>query len=130
VGDTEATAQVDRRQVDVLDALPRVETGREDRVVVGRGDAGVVEEDVDAPEDLVGLVVHRHDALLVGDVHLDEEAVDLVGDLGAVHVIEVGDDDARALGGERRAVARPMPLAAPVMTATLLSRRPIIPPLR
>ena len=48
VRDGVLAAQIDRREVDPLDALPRLEPGVEDGVVVGRADAGVVAADVDA----------------------------------------------------------------------------------
>jgi hypothetical protein len=51
-------AEVDGLEVDVLDALPGVHLRLQDRVVVRRGDAGVVEEDVDAAEVLRRLPVH------------------------------------------------------------------------
>ena len=48
VRDDRLAAQVDAGQVDLLHPPPGVEAGVQDRVVVGRGDAGVVERDVDA----------------------------------------------------------------------------------
>ena len=46
VRDRGLAAEVDRGQVDLLHPAPGVEAGGEDRVVVRRGDAGVVERDV------------------------------------------------------------------------------------
>jgi hypothetical protein len=47
VGDGLLAAQVDRGEVDLLDTAPRVQAGGQDRVVLRRGDARVVERDVD-----------------------------------------------------------------------------------
>src|SRR5918997_1558224 len=51
-------AEVDGLEVDALDPLPGVHLRLQDRVVVRRAYAGVVEEDVHAPEVLRRLPVH------------------------------------------------------------------------
>ena len=47
VRDDRLQHRVDRGEVHPLDAVPRLDARDEDRVVVGRADAGVVERDVD-----------------------------------------------------------------------------------
>ena len=60
------------------------------------------------------------DLVLVGDIHLDEESVDL-GSLPAspVSALKSPITTVAPSAANRRAVARPMPLAPPVITATL-----------
>ncbi len=93
-------AQVDAGEVDLLDALPGVQAGGEDGVVVGRGDARVVEGDVEPAVLVDGPLEERAHRLLVGDVGLDEQAADLVGGLGPGLGVEVDADHLGALGGE------------------------------
>ena len=50
VGDAVLAAQEHAAQVHLLHALPRLERRVEHRAVVAGGDAGVVEQHVDAPE--------------------------------------------------------------------------------
>src|SRR5918998_2309898 len=100
VRDAVLAAEVDRLQVHVLDPLPGVQLRLQDRVVVRRGDAGVVEQDVDPAEAPGGLPVHGLHVFGVGDVGVDVEAVYLRGGLPARLVREVGYADARALLGE------------------------------
>ena len=76
VRDPELAAQVDRRQVDLLDPLPGVDAGVEDGVVIGRADPGVVAADVDPPEALGHRLVQGLDRGGGRHVHLDEHAVD------------------------------------------------------
>ena len=73
VRDAVLAAEEDAAQVDVLDPLPGLERGVEHRGVVGRVDAGVVEEHVDAAHLLARLAVHVADLLLVGDVGRDRQ---------------------------------------------------------
>jgi GMP synthase-like glutamine amidotransferase len=87
-------AEEDPAQVDVLDPLPGLERGVEDRLVVGRVDPGVVHQDVDPAHLLADPGVGVADLVLVGDVGLDRE---LALGLG----LEVDADDARALGREQ-----------------------------
>ena len=79
VGDGGLAAQVDGGEVDLLDALPGLQAGGEDGVVVGRRDARVVEGDVDAAVGVVRRLEQRLDLLGVGDVDLYEDAADLLG---------------------------------------------------
>ena len=67
----------------------------------------------------------RDHGLLVGDVDRDGERTaravsrdELGGDLLGAVGVQVGDDDVRAALASSRAVARPIPLAPPVTTAT------------
>jgi hypothetical protein len=96
-------AEEDAAQVDVLDALPGLEVGLQDRAVVGGVDAGVVHQHVDATELLAGLGEGGADLLLVGDVGSDRQRPDRL--LG----VEVDADDRGTLGGEeaRRGGADP-----------------------
>jgi hypothetical protein len=93
VWDAVLAAQEDAAQVDLLHALPDLERGVEHRAVVGRVDAGVVEQHVDAAEAPVRLAVHGGDGLLVADIGHDRQ----------VHAADVGQVDAHdpsALLGE------------------------------
>lgn len=76
------------------------EAGGEDRVVVGRGDARVVEGDVDAAVGVVRRPEQRFDLFGVGDVDPDEGAADLVGRGAARGLVDVAADDMGAFGGE------------------------------
>ena len=94
-------AQVHRGQVDPLHPFPRVHAGGEDRVVVGRRDARVVEGDVDASR------TRRRRAGRASvtcsssaDVDLDEQTPGLGRGLLARGGIEIGAHDARTLRGE------------------------------
>ena len=100
VGDGGLAAQVDGGEVDLLDALPGLQAGVQDRVVVGRRDARVVEGDVDGAVGVVRGLEERLDLLGVGDVDLDEDAADLLGGGLARGLVDVAADDVRALGGE------------------------------
>ena len=91
-------AQVHRLEVDVLHPLPCRQFGVLDQVVVGRGDAGVVERDVDRPVGLDGGVEQVVDGDLVGDVDRHERSAEFVGDGLARLRIDVADDDRGALG--------------------------------
>ena len=101
VRDPVFAAEVDALRVDVLHALPRFGIRLEDRAVVGRRDARVVVEDVDAAVTLGRCGVHRLDAGRVRDVDLVRERVARLagGGLGR-SAVDVGNADARALGGE------------------------------
>ena len=64
-----------------------------------RVQAGVVDEDVDRPAALDDLVGQALDVVLVGDVDGEPDAVrERRG--GLVGSVQVGDDDARACGGQ------------------------------
>ncbi len=98
VGQRRLAAQVDAGQVDLLHPAPGVEVGVEDRVVLGRGDAGVVERDVDRAVGVLRGPEQRVDLVLVGDVDVHvRRAAELGRDLGAARVVEVADDDLGAL---------------------------------
>ena len=66
---------------------------------LGRADAGGVDQDPEVAE-LGGLVDRGLDLRGVGDVDLREGAADLVGERPAALLLEVRDDDLRALLGE------------------------------
>ena len=93
-------AEIHRREVDALDALPRLEPGVEDGVVVGRADAGVVAADVDPAEAGGHLAVQG--LHLVGGRHVGphEHAADRGRHLTAGSLVEVDDGHRGALGGE------------------------------
>ena len=106
-------------QVHVLDPLPGLERRLEHGGVVGRVDAGVVEENVDPAELLASPGVHPLDLGLVGDVGLDRElALRASGDIDA--------GDPCALRGEEPRRVAPMPLAAPGDDADLSLQPPAI----
>ena len=71
-------------------------------------DAGVVDEDVDLPEDLFGLVGRAHESVAVGDIELERMhtsgcILEVRECLIAMRFAHVGDDD---LGAGRREGAR------------------------
>src|SRR3712207_5232702 len=100
VRDAVLAAKVDALQVDVLYPIPGLHLGLQDRVVVRRGDAGVVEEHVYAAEALRGLPIHQLHVVRVCYVSMDVEAIDFRSYLFARLVGEVGDADARPFFGE------------------------------
>jgi hypothetical protein len=95
-------------------------------------DAGVADQDVDAPE---GFDSPRHsalDLLLVSDVHANPERalggrIDLKGRLLGRLRVKIRDDHLCSLTGEGKRNLLPMPLAAPVITTTIRSRPPAFP---
>ena len=93
-------AQVDRREVDPLHALPGVEAGVEDGVVVGRADAGVVAADVDPPEAAGHLAVQRLHLGGGRDVGPHEHAADGSRHLAPGPLVEVDDRHLGPLRGE------------------------------
>src|SRR4051794_6130586 len=88
-------AKEDRPQVDVLHALPGIEPSLQHGVVVGRRDAGVVEEHVDAPELVLGALVHPADVVLVR--HVSGQ-----GKIPGRALLKIGADYLRALFLEQR----------------------------
>ena len=93
-------------------------------------DAGVVEEHVDAAELRRGAGDQRFDVGLRRDVDPLERDPPLVPGLvgereGVLRgaFVQVADDDACAFVEKRSALARPMPLPPPVITATLSASR-------
>ena len=127
VGQRRLAAQVDAGQVDLLHPAPGVELGVQDRVVVRRRDPGVVERDVDAAVGLLRRREQEVDLLLVGDVALDEQAVDLAPrSRGPRSVSRSPMTTVAPSSANRRTVARPMPLHPPVTTATLPANLPVM----
>jgi hypothetical protein len=121
VRDAVLAAREDRAQVHVDHPLPDVVGRLEDRRVRARGDAGVVEEDVDAPEALGRLPVHPGDLLVVGDVDPQRQVDPAASSRSAPTTIAPS-------AANSSAVAAPIPPAAPVMTQTFPSSRPAIRP--
>src|SRR3981081_230854 len=74
-GDARAAAEPDALEVDVHDALPGGLGGVEHAAVVRREDAGVVVEDVDGAEPLLGGRDHGLDLAGIRDVRADEDRV-------------------------------------------------------
>src|SRR5919106_2553587 len=98
VGDAVLATDVDTLAVDVLDALPGLRLGLEDRAVVRGHDAGVVVEDVDARVALRRRAIERLDALRARDVDVLEERLPaLRRRLLARFLDDVGDADPRPL---------------------------------
>jgi len=101
VGQGGLAAQVDAGQVDLLDPPPGLQVGVEDRVVLGRADARVVERDVDRPVGLLGGPEERVHLVLVGDVDPDERRevgpAELADQLVAAPLVDVTDHDLGAL---------------------------------
>ena len=90
-------------------------------------DAGAVRRAVQAPEGGHGLSHHRPQGVAVGDVGGDEARVRAAlaqrrDHRGAGLGVDVGRQDARAVAAKSSAVARPIPDAAPVTSATLPCR--------
>ena len=84
-------------------------------------------DDVQPPEAVDGVLDHRGDLLLVGDVGLDRQRraaalPDLLGELLEPVAAPGGDRDRRSARASSRAVASPIPLLAPVTSATVLSK--------
>jgi hypothetical protein len=94
-------AQEHAGEVDLLDPAPGVEVGVEDRVVLRRGDAGVVERDVHGAVGVLGGPEERVDLLLVGHVDLDVRRevrpAELADELVPALLGDVADDDLRPL---------------------------------
>ena len=91
-------AEVDAFEVDVLNSLPGRQFGGLDQVVLGRGDAGVVEGDVHRAVGRrrgVKQVVHRR---LVGDVDGDEGSLEFLRHPLPGLRVDVTDHDDGPLG--------------------------------
>src|SRR5215207_4136415 len=93
-------AQIDALEIHVLDALPGFEPRLQNGVVVGRGDAGVVEEHVYAAKALRRLAVHPLHVVGVGYVGVDVDALYLGGRLLPRLVCQIRYADAGAFLGE------------------------------
>ena len=89
--------------------------------------AGVVEQAIDASELFDRQFDQRADLLVDHDIGLAKDAVgaELLGQPLALRHAAPGDHDPGAFRDENLAVFNPMPLVAPVMTATLPSSLPI-----
>ena len=115
VRDRVLAAQVDAGQVDLLDPLPGVQAGVQDRVVVGRGDAGVVERDVDPA--VAGRPPRRTGAATAASsAHVARRRTrrrPLGGGLLPAAVVDVDRDHPGALGGEPPRGGQPDPAARP-----------------
>jgi hypothetical protein len=90
-------------------------------------DAGIADEDVDGTELADGLRDAGIDLILAGNVHghSDGLAGAHLAELGrrrlGIGLLEIGNRNAAPSAMKRSAISRPMPLAAPVMTATFFS---------
>jgi len=112
-------AQVHRGEVDLLHPAPGVQPGGEDRVVVGRGDTRVVQCDVDPAVGVVGGGVDPLDVLLGGHVGPYGQPADVLRRAPPRLSRSMSTHTTRApSAASRRAVANPIPLPAPVITAT------------
>src|SRR4051794_38095958 len=89
-------AQENRGEVDLLDTSPRVEPRRQDRVVVGWGDARVVERDIETAEVLHREVEQASYVALRRHVGGKELTADLLGRGSAGGLVDVGTHDAGA----------------------------------
>ena len=138
VGERGLAAEVDAGQVDLLHPPPRVEVGVEDRVVLGRRDAGVVERDVDRA---VGVLRGREQRVDLRPCRSRRRARRSAGRRRRAaptsawpRSSSMSPTTTRAPSSTKRwTVASPMPEQPPVTTATLPSRRPamrVLPPAR
>jgi hypothetical protein len=123
-------AQEHAAKVDVEDSIPLLFVVIRGRRRLPRFDARVVEGEVQTAEPLSGLREGRVDVLGTGDVTPDGKRppalrFDQAGRLPVALLGHVGGDHARPFGGESRAAARPMPLAAPVTNATFPANFPV-----
>ena len=100
VGQRELAAEIDRRQVHRLHALPGLETRLEDGVVVGGTDARVVAADVDAAEGGGHRLVEGFHLSGGGDVGLEERAADGGGRGTARLLVQVDHRHLGPLAGE------------------------------
>ena len=98
VGQGGLAAEVDRGEVDVLDAFPCLQTRGEDGVVVGGRDARVVEGDVDGAVGVVRRREERVDLAGVGDVDAYEGASHLLRRGQARGLVDVAADDVGPFG--------------------------------
>ncbi len=124
VRDDVLAAQVDRGEVHLLHPAPGLDAGDEDRVVVGRGDPRVVERDVDPA---VGAQRGRRTSRATSSSAVTSAWTNRPPTSSAAALpVSPSRSTTTTLApsaASRRAVASPMPLAAPVTTATRSSRR-------
>ena len=128
--DDRPAAGAPHRRVHVLHAQERAgEVGVEhaapflDRELGDRRDgqhAGVVDQDRDRPERLLGEAHRRSPRAFVGDVERGEAraVAELVGDGGALGLEHIADDDPRSLGRQRASVGLAHAPRPPVTSAT------------
>jgi hypothetical protein len=100
VGDPELAAQEDRGEVDLLHPPPGLEAGVEDGVVVRWADPGVVAADVDAAVVAGDRLVQGLDRGSGGHVGAHEHALDRLGQLAALALVDVDHGHLGPLGGE------------------------------
>ena len=100
VGQRGLAAQVNAGQIDLLDPLPRLQFGVEDRGVLRRRDPGVVKRDVHRSVGGERRLEQCVDLPLVCNVHVHVGAADLLSDRGPLYVVDVADDHLRALCSE------------------------------
>ena len=100
VGQHLLAAQVHAGEVDLLDATPGIDAGLQDRIVIGRRDAGVVECDIDTAVGVLGHLEHRGDVVGTGDVGANEGATDFGRCSCTGCRLHVSDDDLGTLVGE------------------------------
>ena len=113
VADRFLAAQVDRGQVDLLDPAPGVQAGVQDRVVVGRGDPGVVERHVHRSEGDVCRAEGRGHVIRRRHVGVHEQAARLRRGLLPGRVVDVDRDHVRAVRREPPRGGQPDPAAGP-----------------
>ena len=83
-----------------------------------RPDAGIARPEVDRAVVAFDLLDEGDDRSLVGDIDAHADATDLLCDCGGAAPSRSATYTIDAVGGKRRAMARPIPLAAPVTTTT------------
>ena len=127
MGDAVLAAEEHAFGVDGLDAVLRVGLGGEDRVVVGRHDARVVVEDVDAAVGLDGPCIQRCERWSASLTSTSTKVARLHSAAACAPAdVPTSATTTDAPSAEKStAASRPMPPAAPVITATLPSRRPM-----
>src|SRR5215207_3933978 len=123
-------AQIDALEIHVLDALPGFEPRLQNRVVVGRGDAGVVEEHVYAAKTLRRLAVHPLHVVGIGYVGVDVDAVYLGGRLLPLLVCQIryADSGAFLVQASCRLAADSAGAAGYYSVLPFQASRPISPP--
>src|SRR6185437_10400062 len=113
VADRFLAAQVDRGQVHLLHAPPGVQAGGEDRVVLGRGDSGVVERHVDRAVGVVRRAEGRGHVVRRRHVGVHVQSAGLGRGLLAGRVVDVDRHHVRTLGTEPPRRRQPDPAPGP-----------------
>jgi hypothetical protein len=114
-----ACAQHDAGEIDGHQLVPFVERRLLDSLAVEH--PGVVHEDVELAELLHGIIHCGFPARLAGDVEMDIERVDLLGELATRLIEHIADRHPGAGLGHQGSRRPPMPRAAPDRNATLPS---------